>query len=208
MRLAPAEVGRGSDRHAQAAKPVASWRRNPKHADGLLAGSPTLLSISLPCAILIRMANITYTKGDATQPQGNGNKIIAHICNDLGGWGKGFVLAISKRWERPETSYRAWHRSKNDFGLGSLQLVQVEPYIWVANMVAQRGMKTGSKGPPIRYEAVRICLKKLAVEAKALKASVHMPRIGCGLAGGRWEEIEPIIADELAGIEVTVYDFG
>lgn len=50
----------------------------------------------------------------------------------------------------------------------------------------------------------------LAVEALELEASVHMPRIGCGLAGGRWEKIEPIISDELTshGIEVTVYDLG
>ena len=114
------------------------------------------------------MATIRYVKGDATQPQAKGNRIIAHVCNDLGGWGKGFVLAISKRWPGPEAAYRAWHkdRSKNDFGLGAIQIVQVEPYIWVANMVAQRGMKTGSNGPPIRYEAVRACLKKLAVEAE------------------------------------------
>ncbi len=158
------------------------------------------------------MATIRYLKGDATQPQAKGNRIIAHICNDLGGWGKGFVLAISKRWPGPEAEYRAWHkgRSENDFGLGAIQVVQVEPYIWVANMVAQRGMKSGSNGPPIRYEAVRACLRKLAVEAKELGASVHMPRIGCGLAGGRWEEIEPLISDELGskGIEATVYDFG
>ncbi len=155
---------------------------------------------------------IRYISGDATQPQARGNRIIAHVGNDLGGWGKGFVLAISKRWPEPEAAYRAWHkdRSKNDFGLGAIQVVPVEPYIWVANMVAQRGMKTGSNGPPIRYEAVRACLKKLASEAKGLGASVHMPRIGCGLAGGRWEEVEPIILDELIaqGIEVTVYDFG
>jgi O-acetyl-ADP-ribose deacetylase (regulator of RNase III) len=158
------------------------------------------------------MATIKYVKGDATQPQARGNKVIAHVCNDLGGWGKGFVLAVSKRWPEPEVAYRAWHRdrSKNDFGLGAIQVVQVEPSIWVGNMVAQRGMKTGSNGPPIRYEAVRTCLKKMAVEAKQLGASVHMPRIGCGLAGGRWEEIEPIILDELTsnGIEVTVYDLG
>jgi O-acetyl-ADP-ribose deacetylase (regulator of RNase III) len=158
------------------------------------------------------MATIRYVKGDATQPQARGNRIVAHVCNDLGGWGKGFVLAISKRWPEPEAAYRAWHkdRSKNDFGLGAIQVVPVEPYIWVANMVAQRGMKTGSNGPPIRYEAVLACLKKLAAEANGLGASVHMPRIGCGLAGGRWEEIEPIILDELIsqGVEVTVYDFG
>ena len=158
------------------------------------------------------MTTIRYVKGDATQPQAKGNKVIAHVCNDLGGWGKGFVLAVSKRWPEPEAAYRAWHRdrSKNDFGLGAIQLVPVEPYVWVANMVAQRGMKTGSNGPPIRYDAVRACLRRLAEEAKGLGASVHMPRIGCGLAGGRWEEIEPTILDELVskGVEVTLYDLG
>ncbi len=158
------------------------------------------------------MGTIRYIKGDATQPQAKGNKIIAHICNDLGGWGKGFVVAVSKRWPEPEAAYRAWHkdRSQNNFALGAIELVQVEPYIWVANMIGQRGMKTGSNGPPIRYEAVRSCLKKLAAEAETLGASIHMPRIGCGLAGGRWEAIEPIITDELTsrGVDVTVYDFG
>ncbi len=158
------------------------------------------------------MATINYVQGDATRPHAKGNKIIAHICNDHGGWGKGFVLAVSKRWPEPEAAYREWHkvRSKNDFGLGVIQLVQVEPYIWVANMVAQRGMKTGSQGPPIRYEAVRACLTKLAAEAQGLGACVHMPRIGCGLAGGRWEQVEPIILEELVsqGVEVTVYDLG
>ena len=157
------------------------------------------------------MAVIKYIKGDATQPQAKGNKIIAHVCNDLGGWGKGFVVAVSKRWPGPEAEYRAWHkdRSKNDFGLGAIQLVQAEPYIRVANMIAQRGMKIGSNGPPIRYEAVRACLRKLAAEAQGSGASVHMPRIGCGLAGGRWEQVEPIVFDELIsqGVEVTVYDF-
>ena len=158
------------------------------------------------------MATIRYVRGDATQPQAKGNRIIAHICNDLGGWGKGFVLAVSKRWPEPEQAYRAWHRgrSKNDFALGAVQIVPVERSIWVANLIAQRGMKTGSNGPPVHYEAVRTCLRKLAIESVRLEASVHMPRIGCGLAGGRWEEIEPIISDELLsqGIEVTVYDFG
>jgi hypothetical protein len=32
---------------------------------------------------------------------------IAHVCNDRGGWGKGFVMAISQRWPQPEMEYRA-----------------------------------------------------------------------------------------------------
>lgn len=154
---------------------------------------------------------INYIKGDATSPQSKGNKIIAHICNDLGGWGKGFVLAISHRWPEPESFYREWHRNRasNDFALGATSFVHVEEYIWVANMVAQRGMKVGSNGPPIRYDAVQACLATVANKAAELDASVHMPRIGCGLAGGRWDKIEPIIEKTLLdrGIFTQVYDF-
>lgn len=150
-----------------------------------------------------------YIKGDATRPQGKGNKIIAHICNDKGKWGKGFVLAISKRWDYPEASYRRWHRERpqSGFKLGEVQLITCEPYIWVANMVGQSGVGTGSKGPPVRYEAVRECLKKVAGMAKEHDASVHMPRIGAGLGGGKWELIEPIILEELKDIDITIYDF-
>lgn len=156
------------------------------------------------------MMDICYLKGDATSPQAKGIKIIAHICNDIGGWGKGFVLAISKRWKEPEQQYRLWHRNKakNDFKLGTVQFVKVDDYIYIANMVAQRGIKTGSKGVPIRYDSVREALRKVAIKAKELNASVHMPRIGCGLAGGKWEQIQPIIIDELCSndIQVFIYD--
>lgn len=157
------------------------------------------------------MKTINYLKGDATVPQAKGIKMIVHVCNNLGGWGKGFVLAISKRWPEPEKSYRQWHRNraKNDFGLGATQLIQVTDHIYIGNMIAQQGMKTGSNGVPIRYEAVKTCLEKMAIEAKKLNANIHMPRIGCGLAGGKWERIAPIIEETLLqeGIDVYVYDF-
>jgi O-acetyl-ADP-ribose deacetylase (regulator of RNase III) len=157
------------------------------------------------------MSEIRYLKGDATAPQASGPKIICHICNDRGGWGKGFVLAISKRWPLPEEKYREWYNDGDKtFRLGAVQFVQVQPDKHVANMIAQHGMAASNKsGPPIRYEAVEACLKQVAEKARVLKASVHMPRIGCGLAGGKWEKIEPIITRTLLAnaIEVTVYDF-
>jgi O-acetyl-ADP-ribose deacetylase (regulator of RNase III) len=154
------------------------------------------------------MIPIRYLRGDATCPQARGIKIIAHVCNDLGGWGKGFVLALSRRWREPEEAYRRWAKDREGFGLGKVQFVQVDPHLWVANMVAQRGMRAGSQGPPIRYEALEACLQQVAREALEKKASVHMPRIGCGLAGGKWEMVEPILIRTLCDkdLEVTVYD--
>src|SRR3954470_19357015 len=102
------------------------------------------------------MSDITYVRGDATTPVGEGVKLIAHVCNDVGGWGKGFVIALSARWPEPEAAYRRWHRERgtNDFALGAVQFVEVAPWLWVANMIGQHGIRRGGKGPPVRYEAI------------------------------------------------------
>ena len=154
--------------------------------------------------------SIEYVQGDATQPIGDGPKVIAHVCNDVGGWGRGFVVALSARWPQPEAAYRAWHRDRdsNDFELGAVQLVAVDEALWVANIVGQHGLNHGPAGPPVRYEAIEAGLGDLADEAETLGASVHMPRIGCGLAGGEWSVVERIIDRSLviAGVPVTVYD--
>lgn len=154
--------------------------------------------------------SINYVNGDATKPLGEETKIIVHVCNDIGGWGRGFVMALSKRWTEPEQRYREWHRGEIDkpFALGEVQLVQVGNSLWVANLIGQRDIQTVKGVPPIRYEAIRSGLQKIAVEAQRLGASVHMPRIGCGLAGGTWEIVGKIVEEELdnKGIPVTVYN--
>lgn len=151
---------------------------------------------------------IRYTEGDATRPDAEGAAIILHVCNDVGGWGRGFVTALSKRWAAPEAEYRAWHASGDDFELGAVQLVQVEERLWVANLIGQRGLKRRGGTPPARYDAIRAGMARVREHASHLGATVHMPRIGCGLAGGRWEEIEPILLEELDahGVSATVYD--
>lgn len=154
---------------------------------------------------------IEYVTGDATCPKTNGNKIIAHICNDNGGWGKGFVVAISKKWKEPEVAYRQWYKDHlgGGFTLGEIQIVKVEKDLFVANMIAQHGYKSKNNPVPLNYDALDDCLAKLGAESLKLNASVHMPRIGCGLAGGTWEEISPLIARHLADncIQTIVYDF-
>ncbi|MEV6636139.1 Appr-1-p processing protein [Actinoplanes sp. NPDC051470] len=121
------------------------------------------------------------------------------------------MLAVSRRWPEPERAFRRWHhdRSRNDFGLGATQVIQVQPDVWVANMVGQHGLKAGSAGPPVRYDAIEKCLHTVAAEAARLGASVHLPRVGCGLSGGRWDRVEPLIVAALCqrDIPVTVYDF-
>ena len=154
---------------------------------------------------------LTVLNGDATAPVGSGPRVIVHICNDIGGWGSGFVVAVSKRWKEPEADFRAWYkgRNENDFALGAVRFVPVEDELWVGNMIGQHTIRATPDGPPIRYDAVKEALGRVGDFALDRGASVHMPRIGCGLAGGTWDRIGPIVQSELLarGVETFVYDF-
>ena len=119
-------------------------------------------------------------------------------------------MAISKRWKQPEQQYREWFKTKDNFNLGQVQFVQVEEKLWVANLIGQHKINKDENGnAPIRYESILLGLEKVEQFANDKKATVHMPRIGCGLAGGSWDKIEPLINSTLTtkNISVTVYDF-
>ncbi|WMI33540.1 hypothetical protein SEA_KENREY_171 [Streptomyces phage Kenrey] len=155
---------------------------------------------------------VMYVKGDATKPQGDGVKIIAHVTNDEGLWGSGFVLAVDKLSPRPKEFYRAdyryWVRNGHTFmPLGMVDLVPAGPDLYVCNMTAQhRTIRHVEK--PICYKSLEVCLTKLADHAEAEGATVHMPRIGAGLARGDWNVIESIINRTLTlrDVSVTIYD--
>lgn len=148
---------------------------------------------------------IKYVKGDATKPIGEGHKILIHICNNQGGWGAGFVLALSKKWKLPEQKYRLWYKSQENFQLGEVQFVGVGGETTVANMLAQDGYG----GVAVKYNSLRECLKKVHDFAVSHKASIHAPKIGSKLGGGDFNVISKIIEEELCekDIDVTIYIF-
>ena len=121
------------------------------------------------------MNEITYVTGDATTPAGDGLKIIVHVCNDIGAWGSGFVMALSAKWDKPEEAYRAM--SEEDRHLGNVHLVGVEDDIIVANLIGQHNvghLSTGYDGkekhyPPIRYSAIAEGLRVLNNAALVLQ---------------------------------------
>jgi len=148
---------------------------------------------------------INYLKGDATQPVIT-PACIVHIVNNIGAWGSGFVIAVSKRFGKgPESAYKAWFRSKIGFALGEIQINQVGNNVCVINMVAQSGIVSSYNIKPLNLKALRKCLKLANQYAKSKNMTIHMPRIGCGLAGGKWEEVEPIIK-QTALVDTYVYD--
>lgn len=178
---------------------------------------------------------IQYEIGDATKPKAPGAKIIAHVCNDENRWGRGFVLALNQMSPKPKEMYHRWGRGEIEgavFQLGNVQLVRLAEDLYVANCIAQHGIVPGPathvRDPilqamhaelepvpgkeglyyPVRYAAIRQCLQKVAQAARSKNATVCLPRIGSGLAGGLWWKVEDIIRETLiqAGIPVIVYD--
>ncbi len=154
---------------------------------------------------------IKYIVADATQPVGDGIKLILHICNDIGAWGAGFVMALSRKWEQPEAEYRRIPAKKRK--LGYVQFVPVGDNTYVVNMIAQHNIRPNEFGVPmVRYGALETCLNKVVDFARSMdngkdSVTLHMPPVGCGLGGGKWGIVKSVLAEAIPeDIVLTVYD--
>jgi O-acetyl-ADP-ribose deacetylase (regulator of RNase III) len=150
-----------------------------------------------------------YLRGDATQPRGSGLKILAQIVNDKAlTWGGGLSLAVRRKWPNVQKEFTDWFENvAGSPSLGKVHFSQPVGDIVVASIVAQSGYGVSPR-PRIRYGALERGLSELGRKAQAISASVHMPRIGCGEAGGSWNIVGELVEANLAarGISVTVYD--
>lgn len=150
---------------------------------------------------------ISYVVGDATAVQ---RGAILHVVNDVGAWGRGFTQALDARFNGiPGADYRDWYRSGLP-RLGDVRVCPVQTGVAVVHLFAQHGIGRGL--PRVSYSALRDALVKargLYVgngRAVDVRETFHMPRIGCGLGGGEWSAVEPIVAEFAVGLDVTVYD--
>ena len=151
------------------------------------------------------MAKLTYLVGDALSPVGEGHKFIPHVVNNRHGWGKGFVVALSAKWSKPQLSYKLW---LTGFELGKIQLIKVARDITIVNMLAQNGFKSDSNPIPLCYQSLDKCFNALLPSVVTKNGSIHAPRFGAGLAGGEWSKIENMIIKKFINndVNVTIYD--
>ena len=159
---------------------------------------------------------IAYHAGDVTRPDLDGRVAIAHVLSDVGAYEAGVAAAIAQRHPRARTNYKAWRSQQQGamqrpFKLGAIQWVGVGRDLggawsdrWVVNMIAQRGLRSATNPIPLDLDALRTCLAVLAAEHRDMV--IAMPRIGCGLAGGSWDQVEPIVDATLTEVDVHVYD--
>lgn len=171
-----------------------------------------------------------YIEGDLFDDPFDVPTIIAHVCNDKGGWAQGFVVPLGRKFPESKECYCAWcegrltdaHKNRlmflSDipFERGRTQFVRVgnfEQSIIVANMVAQ----TLGGTRPIYYNDLARCMDSVTkavhvVNQAALIANKKLCRIICPmfgskLAGGDWNFVEKLIEDcwLRQDVDVVVY---
>ena len=156
----------------------------------------------------VKALSIVSLRGNALNPRGIGPWIIAQIVNDkTPNWGAGFARAVRNKYPSAQKDFREWAILNPDkFSLGNTQTTIASDELYIANMIAQHGYGESVK-PRIRYAALRDCLQQLKEIALSRGASIHMPRIGTGYAGGNWSYILELIDEILVrnGIDVTIY---
>lgn len=161
--------------------------------------------------------DIEYIKGDVFKAKSETNIIIPHCCNDVGKWGKGFVVSISNIWPEPAAEFKKWSKGRSvksyvsgDYGLGQIQIVKVAPTIYICNMVSLRNIYPYN-AKPLRMESLKECMIKLYeyIDNDFGTYELHCPKFGSDLAKGKWSKIESCIENIWLqkGLDVYVYEF-
>lgn len=152
--------------------------------------------------------NIEFTTGDVLN---SGEPAIAHGCNTVGVMGAGIAKQV--RQEHPE----AFHVYANACDMGRFRLGSAlpvfsspagHPGVWIYNLGTQR-----QPGRDASTWGVFLSFANMAEDTAVRKIDrVAIPRIGCGIGGLTWTEVEANIepAIELSSnpnLTIVVYDF-
>lgn len=177
---------------------------------------PRVLALVEPIeAVHDARPGLTYRVGDiadAVQDTSGRPVIVAHLVNDAARtWGRyGPAGALARVVPDAAKAFRSWTIADPDnLTLGHVHAVKVpainDRMITVVSLVAQAGYGPSSV-PRVSYVSLAQALDKLAEVAHSAGegATVHMPRVGAGEGGGRWDLIEATIERALLARDVPV----
>jgi hypothetical protein len=166
---------------------------------------------------------ISYIDGDVTKSKVKGLKVLPHIVNSDGFWNSGVVVPIGKKWPHVKEAYCDWYQTTNHtcsfvedceipFLLGEVQFVKGDDEFVVANMLAQKSpghveVINGKNWPPIRHEALKECMERVAEFVKINNATIIAPWFGTLRAGSTKEVIKEMIEQIWGDLDVTIYEF-
>lgn len=117
--------------------------------------------------------------------------VIGHQTNCIGVAGAGVARSIAQYYPRWKDAYIEVCRAYNVRDLiGKLHLYNATPDLTIASLYGQR---TTGRGIMTDYTALARALTKLH-ERTPPANPIYLPYgIGCGLAGGDWRAVQPLI---------------
>lgn len=130
--------------------------------------------------------------------------VIAHCCNCFCTFGAGIAPQIKAKFPEAYEVDCTTERGDED-KLGTITFTENTQPI-VVNLYGQydyTGRRHGEMD--LDYDALRSALRAMKEEFSGLLFG--LPKIGSGLAGGSWEIIEAIIAEELEGERVIIVNY-
>lgn len=153
---------------------------------------------------------LEYRKGDlfaSTDLDG-----IAHGCNTLGAMGAGIAVLFKKRWPDMYNSYKQLCSAKQLFP-GDVFPYRDSNDFTVYNLMTQDYMElpdpTGKKPmvcfiQPATLPAIGTSFLKMLIIADGTR--IGIPKIGTGLGGLEWDDVEKVLLDCLqkSGDKTTI----
>jgi O-acetyl-ADP-ribose deacetylase (regulator of RNase III) len=142
--------------------------------------------------------SIDYRTGDLFTTEA---PALAHGVNTQGVMG-GIAAQFAARYGGLERDYD-YHCFRGGFLPGDIYVwegtVPLEPTIY--NLATQ-----DAPGPNARIEWVAFALANMATDLRDRRITrVAMPRIGCGIGGLTWEQVEPFVATLAEHVDVEVW---
>lgn len=150
------------------------------------------------------------------------NGILVHGCNCHGVMGAGVAAAVRRKYPSVYDAYVRQHRTTG-LRLGTTQVCYssldsgddwvkrhgdaacagLPQGLVVVNAMTQYDFGTHQR--QVDYDAITSTFSRIRLLARDSGLHVYFPLIGCGLAGGVWDEVEPLILDALGpGIDATL----
>ena len=151
--------------------------------------------------------------------------ILVHGCNCHGVMGGGIAKLIRDKWSGVYTTYREYH---SNVGLRLGDVVNVSHFklrahyktaarhvhgvhdglperLIIVNAMTQDDFGHDPSKVYVDYDAIEAAFSRVAILARDTGLPVHFPLIGCGLAQGKWEEVEARIERALPDADKTLW---
>lgn len=151
---------------------------------------------------------LTYKHGDVLE---SGADVIAHQVNCFGVMGAGLARQIREKYPHVYEEYhKLCERNNHHIGmLGVAHWSKIDDSHWIANLFGQHGYGRGEVYTVM--PALKVALMRTVqgceewADAEQRKIRLALPyKLGCGLAGGNWEEIRRMIEEIAKNTDVEI----